>query len=108
MLTRIFKTLLARPVTAAMGAAALCIFGAVSFFRMPMTLMPAKDAASLTVVIKQTGQSPESIEERITRPVEKALTKVQGIRSLFAASSYGECRLMAGHQRYCSYAPGGI
>ena len=80
---------LRRPVTVAMAALALLIFGVVAFTRLPVNLLPDLTYPSLTVETRFPGAAPGEVEVLISRPVEEAVGVVSGVRRLVSISRPG-------------------
>ncbi|MCZ6696506.1 MAG: efflux RND transporter permease subunit [Acidobacteria bacterium] len=80
---------LKRRVTVCMCAVAVLVFGTVSFFRLPINLLPDISYPSLTVETRYPGAAPEEIESLISRPVEEAVGVVSGVQRLISVSRPG-------------------
>jgi multidrug efflux pump len=67
--------------------AIIVIFGLLSYLRLPKELFP--DVVIPTVLVQTTypGNSPVDIENLITRPLEKEIESVTGIRTLRSTSA---------------------
>ena len=71
-----------RPVMILMGVVALVLFGALSYFTMPASLLPDMKIPSITVQIIYPGASPQVIENMITKKIENQLSTLSGLDSL--------------------------
>ena len=60
----------------------LMIFGVISYVRMPKELFPEINYPTVFVQTVYPGNSPEDIENLITRPLENELQTVKGIKNL--------------------------
>ena len=60
----------------------LTIFGLISYLTMPKQLFPEINYPTVFVQTVYPGNSPEDIENLITRPLENELQTVTGIKSL--------------------------
>ena len=78
-----------RPVTIAMAALVLILFGVVSFSRMAIDLMPKMDLPIMAVLTTYDGAGPEEVEERVTKPLESSMASISGISSISSTSSAG-------------------
>lgn len=78
-----------RPVFATMMIAALVVLGVVSFQRLGVDLFPKVEFPNVTVLTKQAGAAPESIETEVTDKIEEAVNSISGIRQLRSISSDG-------------------
>ena len=78
-----------RPVTICMAAVALTIFGALSFFKIPVELLPDLAYPTLTVQTVYPDAAPTSVEQFITRPLEETLGVIAGVREMRSVSRSG-------------------
>ena len=78
-----------RPVSVAMLTLAVAIFGAVSFTRLPLNLLPDITYPSLTVETRYPGTAPAEIESLVSRPVEEAVGVIAGVKRLTSRSRAG-------------------
>ena len=78
-----------RPVAVLMVFLAAVVFGALSYQRLPITLMPELSYPTLTVRTEYPGAAPEEVENDISRPIEEALGVVGGLTRLSSVSRAG-------------------
>jgi hydrophobic/amphiphilic exporter-1 (mainly G- bacteria), HAE1 family len=78
-----------RPVTIGMMVVAIVIFGAVSFTRLPVNLLPEISYPTLTIETKYAGAAPAEVESLITRPIEEAVGIISGVQRLTSRSRSG-------------------
>ena len=71
-----------RPVTIAMAALVLILFGVVSFTKMSVDLMPKMDLPIMALTTSYDGAGPEEVEERVTKPLEGSLASISGMSSI--------------------------
>lgn len=83
-----------RPVTVAMAALVLIMFGIVSFTRMSVDLMPEMELPILAVVAPYDGAGPEEVEEMVTKPIESNMAGISGIDTISSISSAGSSIVM--------------
>ncbi len=55
---------------------ALVLLGAISFFLLPLDLLPEVSYPALTVTVQLGGYSPAEIEQTLTKPIEGALASL--------------------------------
>lgn len=67
----------------------LCIVGLVGFFRLPVTQFPNIDIPIITISISQAGAAPSEIVNQIIKPVETAVSDVQGVKHVSAKATDG-------------------
>lgn len=82
-----------RPVTIAMGCTVAVLLGAISFWNLPVDLMPDIEFPTITVSTEYPGVAPEEIETLLTRPVERAVASAPGVEEITATSSEGQSRV---------------
>lgn len=71
-----------RPVFATMLNVVLLVFGLFSLPRLSVDLYPEVDFPVITISVVYPGADPESIEQKILDPLEKALNGIGGLKSL--------------------------
>lgn len=82
-----------RPVTTCMLFSAIILSGIYAFISLPASLLPDIGSKSITIVIRYPGQSPFTIEQIITNPVEDAISTISGIEQLVSQSTDNESRI---------------
>ena len=82
-----------RPIFTVMVTLIVVILGLVSFFRLPIDLMPDITYPTLTVRTWYENASPKEMEELVTRPVEEAIGAVPGVERVTAVSAEGLCNV---------------
>ena len=82
----IFRITTTRPVAILMVVVAVAVFGAVSYRRLALTLMPDLSYPKLTVRTEYPGAAPEEVEDAISRRVEQALGVVSNLAGLSSIS----------------------
>lgn len=76
-----------KPITILMVFFAALIMGVVSLNKLPVELMPNTSFGNVTIFINvRGGIPPVEIEERITRPIEDAVSAVSHVRSIESTS----------------------
>lgn len=83
-----------RPVTVAMAALVLIMFGIVSFTRMSVDLMPEMELPILAVIAPYDGAGPEEVEEMVTKPIESNMAGISGMDTISSISSAGSSIVM--------------
>ena len=82
-----------RPIGVAVIAAAICILGAISVMRLPVDLLPEVDFPRISILTSYEGVGPEEIENLLTRPIERAVSTVEGVTELSGESAEGLSRV---------------
>ncbi|MFH1743423.1 MAG: efflux RND transporter permease subunit, partial [bacterium] len=87
---QISRLAIQRPVTTTMFFIMVVLFGAVSFIRLPIDLLPDITYPAITVRTDYEHVGPEEIEQLITRPIEETVSSVQGVEEIRSTSSEGD------------------
>lgn len=90
---KIVYTFLKRPVTALMLFFSVFIVGAVSFFNIPIELLPHTEYPRLSVSASWSGVSPEAVEAYLTSPLEAVLSSIKGVKKISSRSSEGNANI---------------
>ncbi|WP_223633817.1 efflux RND transporter permease subunit [Planococcus sp. 4-30] len=78
-----------RPVFTLVIMFLIIILGAVSFSRIPITLIPELNPPIGVVVTNYPGASPTEVSEKVTKPLEANLATLPGIESIQSNSQEG-------------------
>lgn len=78
-----------RPVFTTVIMFLVIILGAVSFFRIPVTLIPELNPPIGVIVTNYPGASPTEVSEKVTKPLEASLSTLPGIKTLQSSSQEG-------------------
>ena len=70
-----------------MMSAALVLFGAIGYFRLPVREFPDVDAPIVSVTTVLRGANPRVVESTVTDILEEELSTIQGLRTLTSSSS---------------------
>ncbi|MEK7465801.1 MAG: efflux RND transporter permease subunit [Planctomycetota bacterium] len=84
-----FGFTVSRPVAVFMITTAFAVFGAVSYRRLSLNLMPDISYPSVTIRTEMEGAAPEDVERGVTEPVEEAVGVVGGLVQLTSVSRAG-------------------
>jgi len=79
----------ARPVAVSMAFIAVLVFGAVSFSRLQVDLLPDLSFPTVSIETEYGGVGPREIENLISRPIEEAVSIVQGVQQVTSRSRPG-------------------
>ena len=82
-----------RPVLALVFNALMVVAGLAAYFGIEVRELPDVDRPVITVSTTFSGASPETVDERLSRVVESAVSRVSGLKSLSSSSSYGQSRV---------------
>ena len=78
-----------RPVFTIMVMLIVIILGGVSFFRLPIDLMPDITYPVLSIITSYENAGPDEMEQLVTRPVEEAMSAVPGVDRVSSVSAEG-------------------
>ena len=82
-----------RPIGVGVIAAAVCVLGWIAVTRLPVDLLPEVDFPRISIVTNYEGVGPEEIENLLTRPIEQAVSTIDGVTRLDAESAEGLSRV---------------
>lgn len=83
---KLSDTAIRRPVLTSMVSAALVLFGAIGFLRLPVREYPDVDSPVVSVSTFLRGANPRVIESTVTDILEEELSTVPGLRTLTSSS----------------------
>ena len=75
-----------KPLTVFVAVLAVIILGVVAFTRMTPDLFPNMDFPYVIIMTTYPGQSPEIVEEEITRPLEQSMATLDHIKEVSSTS----------------------
>lgn len=78
-----------RPVFTMVTMFLVIILGAVSFFKIPVTLIPELNPPVAVVVTNYPGASSTEVSEKLTKPLEASLSTAPGLKSMQSSSREG-------------------
>lgn len=78
-----------RPIFTLVTMALIIILGAVSLFKIPVTLIPSLNPPIGVVVTSYPGASPLEVNEKVTKPLESSLATLPGIKRLQSTAQEG-------------------
>lgn len=78
-----------RPLPAILFALTILALGALSFKKLPITLLPNVDPPIVSVVVTELGTPPSNIEAKVTTPIENAVAHVKGVKHIMSSISDG-------------------
>ncbi len=77
------------PVTTLMVFTAIVLLGLISFYKLPVSLLPDIEFPQITIVTEYENASPKEIEHLITKQIEEAVASVSGVKDISSISSEG-------------------
>jgi hydrophobic/amphiphilic exporter-1 (mainly G- bacteria), HAE1 family len=82
-----------RPIGVAVLSVVVCILGGIAASRLPVDLLPEVDFPRISIVTNYQGVGPEEIENLLTRPIERAVSTIEGVTELEGESAEGLSRV---------------
>jgi len=76
-----------QPVFITMIILALVVVGGLSYSRLGVDLMPDVSLPYVAVTVANPGVGPEEMESQVTKPIEDALSTINGLDRLSSTSS---------------------
>lgn len=91
---RVTEHFIRRPVMTALITAAMVIFGAFSYYYLPVSDVPNVDFPTIQVSATLPGASPETMASTVATPLEKQLSSIAGIATMSSTSSQGRSEII--------------
>ena len=85
--TPIVRFAVERKVTMGMAVLGILVLGWISLKRLPLEYLPSFSSQNISVNAPYPSSSPEEVERLIVRPLEDALSTINGIERLSATAS---------------------
>ncbi|MBO4609602.1 MAG: efflux RND transporter permease subunit [Lachnospiraceae bacterium] len=76
-----------KPFTVLVMIVIMIVLGVVSIIRMQLDLLPHISLPYVIVITTYPGESPESVEETISKPLEQALGTISGVKNVYSISN---------------------
>lgn len=86
MIEKVFN----KPITILMLILTIIIFGIISIYNIPVTLLPEIEEPIISVITRYHGISADQIEKIITKPIENSISIISGIKELRSISEEGK------------------
>lgn len=91
----ITRTSVKRPLTIIMVFVIVLLFGIIGYMKMPSNIMPDIDIPVVMVQTTWQGAGPEDIDKEVSKPIEKALSSVPGVKITTSQSGEGYSMVVA-------------
>ncbi|MBL9206889.1 MAG: efflux RND transporter permease subunit [Opitutaceae bacterium] len=82
-----------RPVICLVASILILLVGGLAFQELPVREYPVTDAPVISVETSYPGASAEVVESKITEPLEKELSAIDGIRLMRSTSAEEQSRI---------------
>ena len=83
------------PVTIAMATFAVVLLGWISLDGLGTDLLPNVETPVITVDLQVPGKSPQEMEERYTRRLERDISTVSGVDRVYSITRSGQAVVVA-------------
>lgn len=76
-----------KPMTIFVAVIVVIVLGIVSVFKMTPDLLPNMDFPYAIILTTYPGQTPETVESVVTKPLEQSLSTIDGVKTITSTSS---------------------
>ena len=76
-----------KPMTIFVEVIVVIVLGIVSVFKMTPDLLPNMDFPYAIILTTYPGQTPETVESVVTKPLEQSLSTIDGVKTITSTSS---------------------
>lgn len=76
-----------KPMTIFVAVIVVIVLGIVSVFKMTPDLLPNMDFPYAIILTTYPGQTPETVESVVTKPLEQSLSTIDGVKNITSTSS---------------------
>ncbi len=76
-----------KPMTVFVCVVLVIVLGIVSFFKMTPNLLPNMDFPYAMIMTTYVGQTPETVETTVTKPLEQSLSTIDGVKEITSRSA---------------------
>lgn len=81
------------PVTTAVAVLLLALFGGISFFQIPIQLIPTVETPAVRIRTLWPGALPAEIERQIVQEQEEQLKSIEGLEEISSTSNFGRAEI---------------
>lgn len=83
-----------KPMTVFVCVIITIVLGIVSFIKMTPDLLPNMDFPYAMIMTTYIGQTPETVESTVTKPLEQSMATIDGVKEITSSSSENYSMLM--------------
>lgn len=76
-----------KPMTVFVCVVIVIVLGVVSFFKMTPDLLPNMDFPYAMIMTTYGGQTPETVESTVTKPLEQSISTIDGVKEITSNSA---------------------
>jgi hydrophobe/amphiphile efflux-1 (HAE1) family protein len=77
---------ISHPVTVSMIFLAILLLGGISYFKLPLDLLPQIEPPAISVITMYPGASAQDVEEKVTKYIEDAVSTVNNLEHIISRS----------------------
>jgi HAE1 family hydrophobic/amphiphilic exporter-1 len=78
-----------RPVMTLLVVVTILFFGILSYYKIPVSDLPAIDFPTIEVTVSYPGASPDTMANSVTTPLEQQFMTIEGINGVYSSSNTG-------------------
>ncbi len=83
-----------RPMTVFVAVVLVIVLGVVAFSKMTPDLLPNMDFPYIVIMTPYAGQTPETVEMSVSKPLEQSMSVIDGVKQITSNSSENYSTLM--------------
>ena len=76
-----------KPMTVFVSIVIIIVLGIVSFLKMTPDLMPNMDFPYAMIMTTYGGQTPETVEATVSKPLEQSISTIDGVKEITSNSA---------------------
>ena len=89
----ITKFSIQRPVGISMIFMLIIVLGLFSYSHIGVELLPNVDSPYISCVVQYPGASTQAVEQQLTKPIEDAISTLEGVKEIRSVSMTGRCEV---------------
>ena len=84
---------LTKPIIVTVAILIVCLFGILSFFRVPVQMIPDLDPRVISIQTRWAGATPQDIEKEILVEQEEYLRRIPGLERMTSTARTGSAEI---------------
>lgn len=88
-----FRFVLNNPIIVTVTILIICLFGVLSFFRVPVQMIPDLDPRVISIQTRWAGATPQDIEQEILIEQEEYLRRIPGLERMTSTARTGSSEI---------------
>ena len=84
-----FRFAIEKPFIVTVGILIICLYGILSFFKVPVQMIPDLDPRVISVQTRWAGASPQDMEKEILIEQEEYLRRIPGVERMISSAGTG-------------------